>query len=344
MDSGGGLHVYDAALNVVVDSDLRNDPRVVDHFRTIDTDYWGEFKSQVRAVDVAPEGQRYLFTLADEAWCCNLQGGLLWGVVMPLNEGWQRVVERTKRVGVSGEVEEALRLFGLSLPVSPTDIKMRYRALALTHHPDRNPGDPFAGQKMGTLNDAFEVLTGVDPNSLGLDESDTTYFRRTEPDHVFNAGGWQISVTTYGGSPQDWVYAASFAAANGGTYVATYSGKVILLSHDGRALCIYDIGTCPHEIVDVGRYTYFLTHTRLYVIEDGHRLASLLDVFRQGQLVVTQYGFGLLTGKKLQWFAANGAELGEVSTRDPIRMVYPSEAGAVVETRQHRVVVAGLWI
>lgn len=131
MDSGGVLHIYDAALNVLVESNLRDDPRVVDHFRTIDTNYWGDFKSQVRAVDVAPEGDRYLFTLADEAWSCTASGRAVWGVVMPLKEGWKRVVGRSERFGVGREVDEALRLFGLSLPVSPADIKRKYRALAL---------------------------------------------------------------------------------------------------------------------------------------------------------------------------------------------------------------------
>ena len=92
MDSSGRLYIYDSALNLVRETNLRRDPRVVDHFRTIDTNYWGEFKSQVRAVDVSSEGDRYLFTLADEAWCCTMSGQTIWGVAMPLKEGWKRMV------------------------------------------------------------------------------------------------------------------------------------------------------------------------------------------------------------------------------------------------------------
>ena len=263
MDSSGRLHIYDAGLNVVTETNLQEDPRVVDHFQTIDTNYWGEFKSQVRAVDVAPEGDRYLFTLADEAWCCTVSGRTLWGVAMPLKEGWKRVVGRTERFGVGREVEEALRLFGLSLPVSPAEIKPKYRALAMAHHPDRNASNPGAEERMKALNWAFEVLTGVDPNTLGFEESDVTYFARTAPDHVVEMEGFRLEITMTGGTPQDWVYAASFAAADGCAYVATYSGKVILLSREGQPLIVYDIGTCPTEVVDVGRYTYFLTPTRL---------------------------------------------------------------------------------
>ena len=342
MDSNGILHIYDSALKTIAESNLREDSRVVDHFRTIDTNYWGEFKSQVRAVDVAPEGDQYLFTLADEAWCCTTLGHAVWGVVMPLKEGWKRVVGRSERFGVGREVCEALRLFDLSLPVSPADIKRRYRALALAHHPDRHSGDPAATEKMKTLNSAFEVLTGVDPNTLDFEESDVTYFARTAPDHVIDVDGFRLEITMTGGTPQDWVYAASFAASDGAAYLATYSGKVILVSREGRPLVVYDIGTCPSEIIDVGRYTYFLTPTRLYVVEDNIKLAAFLDVFQQGRLLVSKSGFGLLTSKRLQWFTEAGVKVGELTTRDPIRTIHTTERGAVVRTRQHQIEVRGL--
>lgn len=344
MDSDGVLHIYDAALNILLETNLREDPRIVDHFRTIETNYWGEFKSQVRAVDIAPEGERYLFTLADEAWCCSLQGQALWGLVMPLKEGWKRVVQRTESFGVDREVDEALRLFGLSLPVSPLDIKRKYRSLALAHHPDRNPNDPQAAEKMKALNRAFEVLTGVDPNTLKFEESDMICFVRAAPDHVIEVAGMRLEITVSMGTPQDWVYAASFSATDGGVFVATYSGKVILVSKEGQALIVYDIGTCPNEIVDIDRYTYFLTPTRLYVIEDRTKLAAFLDVFQQGRLVVSPSGFGLLTSKKLQWFTPAGTRVGELEARDPIRAIYATEGGAIVQTRQHQVEVRGLAI
>ena len=344
IDSSGVLHIYDATLNLVLKTNLREDPRTADHFRTIDTNYWGEFKSQIRAVDVAPEGNRYLFTLADEAWCCTVSGRAVWGVVMPLKEGWKRVVRQTERFGVGSEVDEALRLFGLSLPVSPVDIKRKYRSMALAHHPDRNLDSPHATEKMKVLNRAFEVLTGVDPNTLEFEESDTTHFARAGPDQVIEVAGQRLEITMTGGTPQNWIYAASFAAANGGAYIATYSGKVIQLSREGRALVVYDIGTCPSEIVDVGRYSYFLTPTRLYVIEDRTKLAGFLDVFHQGRLIVSQSGFGLLMSKKLQWFTVSGTKVGELVTRDPIRALHAAEGGTVVQTRQHQVEVRELVI
>ena len=144
---------------------------------------------------------------------------------MPLKEGWKRVVRRTERFGIGSEVNEALRIFGLSLPTSPIDIKRKYRSLALAYHPDRNLDSPQAEEKMKALNRAFEVLTGVDPNTLDFEDSDMIHFARISPDQVVEVAGLRIEITMTGDTPQDWVYAANFAAANGDVYLATYSGK-----------------------------------------------------------------------------------------------------------------------
>lgn len=282
MDSSGQLHIYDATLELAQAIELREDRRVREHFRTIETNYWGEFRSQVRAVDVAPDGERYLFTFADEAWCCRPGGAAVWGVAMPLAEGWERVARRGDRFGVSREIYEALDLLGLVRPVSPSEIKARYWTLAQTHHPDRNPDSPQAAVKMRALNLAFELLTGLDPATVEFEDSEaeTTYFARAAPDSVFEVEGFRIEVT-FGGSPQDWVYAASFAA-DGGAFVATYSGKVILLSDEGNARIVYDIGTFPNEIIDMGRYTYFLTPTRLYVMEGSRQARGAARRLRSG--------------------------------------------------------------
>ena len=344
MDSDGILYAYDANLNTLLETDLRKDPRVVDHFRTIETDYWGEFRTQVRAVDIAPEDNRFIFTLADEVWCCSVNGSSIWGLMMPLEEGWQRVVRRSGQFGIDREVKEALNTLGLVLPVDPTEIKRKYWKLAYEYHPDRNPDDPEATDKMKLLNHAFEVLTGVDPTTLEFEESDTTYFARTEPDSIMEIHGIRIELTYSGGSPQDWVYAASCSSDDGSVYIGTYSGKVVLVSNEGSAVAVYDIGTCPTEIVALGRYTYFLTPTRLYIVEDMTKLAAFLDVYQQGRLIVSEVGFGLLASKTLQWFTSDGKKLGELESRDPIRGIYAGENGAIVQTRQHQVEVVGLAI
>ena len=56
MDSSGLLHVYNEELNIITESNLRADPRVVDHFRTIDTNYWGSSSPRCAPSMLLPRG------------------------------------------------------------------------------------------------------------------------------------------------------------------------------------------------------------------------------------------------------------------------------------------------
>ena len=49
-------------------------------------------------------------------------------------------------------------VLGVADGASSKEIRRAYRALALRHHPDRNPGDPQAGKKLKRINAAYEVL------------------------------------------------------------------------------------------------------------------------------------------------------------------------------------------
>ena len=49
-------------------------------------------------------------------------------------------------------------VLGVERKATPEDIKKAYRALAMKHHPDRNPGDKKADQRFKELNEAYDVL------------------------------------------------------------------------------------------------------------------------------------------------------------------------------------------
>lgn len=48
---------------------------------------------------------------------------------------------------------------GMSWPFTPEDVNNRYRRLAKEWHPDLNPGDPTATERMKALNSAVQLLT-----------------------------------------------------------------------------------------------------------------------------------------------------------------------------------------
>ena len=55
-------------------------------------------------------------------------------------------------------IEDPYKVLGVSPDASDEQIKQAYRSLAKKYHPDRNPGDPVAAQKMQQVNAAYEQI------------------------------------------------------------------------------------------------------------------------------------------------------------------------------------------
>jgi hypothetical protein len=341
------LHAYDELLDPILETALSQAPEIVAFRKRFEIGD-EQLKNYIRCVALSETASRYLFTAVDEAWCVDISGKGLWGAKLPFKEGWTRVSSPSSGFGTSGEVDRALALMGLSFPLTPEQLKRRYRELAKEWHPDLNPRDPGANQKMTTLTAAAELLTGVDgvaiPRFTGA-----AFAREIQRTEVKVAGvtltmtiGMQVGEL----QAADWIYATCFAAKSQSVYLAGYSGRIVLVDKNGRAVRAYDIGSVPRRIIDTGDYLYLLTDTRLYVLRDD-ALHALIDTFDGGDLIVALTGFGLLEQKRLRWFSEDGHYLGSIVSRDPIRRVYSAGDQTVVETRLRRVKVEGIppwWV
>ncbi|MCI0430651.1 MAG: J domain-containing protein [Rhodospirillales bacterium] len=336
------VHAYDHHFEPILEAPLTEAPEILALRRRFEIP-GDQLKNHVRCIALSRNAGRYLFTAVDEAWCVDIEGKGLWGVKLPFKEGWTRIANPSSGFGTSVEVGRALAFMGLSLPITPDDLKRRYRELAKQWHPDLNPGDPQSQEKMKALNAAAEVLSGIEASALPR-YTGASFVREMERTK-FEAGG--VTVTMSIGlqvgeiHAADWIYSASFAACSDSVYLAGYSGRVVLVDENGEGVRVYDIGSVPRRIVDTGDYLYLLTHTRLYVLH-GDVLHALVDTFDGGDLVVAQTGFGLLEKKRLRWFREDGRYLGSIASKDPIRRVYSTGDGMVVETRQRRAVVQGV--
>ncbi len=335
------VHAYDDQIESIWETSLKQAPEIQairKRFEIPDD----QLKNLIRCVALSQDGGRYLFTAVDEAWCVDTGGAGVWGAKLPFKEGWTRVTAPSKKSAISDEVHRALAFLGLTLPVSPQDVKRRYRELAKQWHPDLHPENPQSHEMMGRINAAVETLTGIEASAIPqyagatfVNELSRTAF--TVGGITFTASiGMQVSESC----ACDWIYAASFAAGSNAVYLAGYSGRVVLVDENGEGVRAYDIGSVPRRIIDTGSYLYLLTDTRLYVLHDDV-LHALVDTFDGGDLVVAQTGFGLLEKKRLRWFRENGEYLGSVVSKDPIRRVYSKQDGMVIETRQRRAVIQG---
>jgi hypothetical protein len=335
-------HAYDDLLHPILETSLIDCPEM--HALRKRFDIRDEqLRNHVRSIALSRDNGRYLFTAVDEGWCVDRSGTGLWGAKLPMKEGWKQVGNPSSRIGTSSEIEHALKLMNLSLPIKSDEIKARYRELAMRWHPDRNQGDPAADERMKSLNAATEVLTGVDQAALAS-YTGATFVKEMDRREFVAAGiKFSTSLVIQGSElyAADWIYAASFAARSDAVYLAGYGGRIVVLDENGEGVRVYDIGGVPERIMDVGEYIYILTGTRLYVLRDDS-LCGLVDTFESGNLVIAQNGFGLLENKRVRWFRKDGTYLGSVVSKDPIRRVYWSSIGMVVETRQRRATIRGV--
>jgi len=336
------LHAYDDELRPLRQVALADSAQIQAFQRRFKIrEPW--LKNHIRCVALSRDHLRYLFTAVDEAWCVTTQGHALWGVKLPIREGWGRIDSPAERSGMSSAVKRALALMNLALPLTPAQLKQRHRELAMDWHPDHHLGSPQAQEKMKLLNSAVELLTGLD--LTGASGRRGVSFVRDADQYEFdlNDGGKATIRFDLGGElfACDWIYAADFGARSDSVYLAGYSGLVAMLNQDGEGVRVYDAGTPPQRIIDIGDYLYIQTRSRLFVLRD-ESLQAVIDTFDSGDLMVAKTGFGLLEKERLRWFSKDGGLLGTVLSKDPIRRVYSTPDAMVVETRQRRAVIGGV--
>jgi DnaJ-like protein len=215
-----------------------------------------ELKTHARCVAISADRSRYLVTVVDEAWCMSTTSReVLWSIRLPAQQGWTKVATpRMDRSWSSGEIEVALHLMELELPVAPKDITRQYRRLAMRWHPDRNPDDPDATRRFQELAAAMELLTGADLRGIGGRQVEgVTYQKilrhaRIDP-RVDGRPGNALEITFSMGASEkhaaDWIYAAKFGSRQNRAFLAAYSGKVVEVSDRGMPVRVYDLGAVP---------------------------------------------------------------------------------------------------
>ncbi|MBD1546264.1 J domain-containing protein [Roseibium aggregatum] len=307
------LTVYGGDLKVDFETDLESAPEVVanrDRLGLAET----EAHRALRCIALTPERDRYLFTHIDEAWCIGRDGKRLWGLRMPASEP-TRIRVGGEAFGTAAEIDEALEALGLEMPVTPDEIRKRYRQLARELHPDLNPGNE---ERMKAVNVASERLTGLDPEQLDGSGG--------------GEGGFEIVISLGLAGQADWIYAAAFSGTGETALLGTYAGRVVRVDREGIPTTIYDVGSMPVRIIETEAYLYVMTTTRLYVL-DGDHLVALEDCSAKCDLLVSGGMVLLVENKGVRIFAEDGRPLGIALTKAPIRRAYVDSGELVIETR-----------
>ncbi len=338
------LHAYNENLEPSLVYNLAEDKRIT-MIRDSEIFMDGPPRRQIRRVSINPVGDRILFTIADSAWCISPSLSSIWAVCMPLKDGWERTYTRSSQVGTRADVGDALRYMQLRLPVTQDEIKSQYRSLAFQWHPDYAGNTPENNKKMQELNRTFSVLTGIDPKNLDIKAKDqeVVSFKRTKaaPGIKVDVGNGVTLEISFGDDRPalDWIYAANFCSSSNSVFLGSYAGKIININENGEAQYVIDVGNIPRKILEIDKYLYIATDTRLYVLGPDLELIELIDLTLEGELIAVRNGFNLVAEKKVSFHTRDGKEIGEIKTKHPIRAVYESGDKVIVESRQHRAVV-----
>jgi hypothetical protein len=310
------LTVYGGDLQVDFEADLERAPEVA-----ANRDRLGlaenEAHRALRCIALPPKRDRYLFTHVDEAWCISRDGERLWGLRMPAKEP-TRIRVGGAGFGSAAEIDEALKVMGLEMPVTPDEIRKRYRQLVRELHPDLNPGNE---ERMKAVNVASEQLTGLDPEQLDGSGGE--------------GDGFEIVISFGPAAQADWIYAAAFSGTGETALLGTYAGRVVRVDREGTPIAIYDVGSMPVRIIETEAFLYVMTTTRLYVL-DGDRLVALEDCSPKCDLLVSGGMVLLVEDKGIRVFTEDGRLLGVALTKAPIRRAYVDEGELVIETRTQR--------
>lgn len=312
----GVLTVYRGDFTIDFETDLEGAPEVAANRERLGLAE-SEAHRALRCVALTPDRHRYLFTHVDEAWCIGRNGGCLWGLRMPAKEP-NRIRVGGVGFGTAAEIDATLEVMGLEMPVTPDEIRKRYRQLVRELHPDVNPGND---ERMKAVNVASERLTGIDPEQLDRSGGGND--------------GFEIVISFGPAAEADWIYAAAFSGTGETALLGTYAGRVVRVDRNGTPITIYDVGSVPIRIVETEAFLYVMTTTRLYVL-DGDRMVALEDCSPKCDLLVIEGMVLLVEGKGIRLFTEDGRRLGIALTKAPIRRAYVDNGDLVVETRTQR--------
>ena len=139
-------------------------------------------------------------------------------------------------------IDDPYRVLGLRPDASDEEVKRAYRALAKKYHPDMNPGDAHAAQRMNEINAAYDQIKNPQPQRVtyrqnSQDPFSEWYRQRTyqqgSSDPIMSAHRWILvgeymqALQVLNSVPQQqrtaqWYYLAAICNTNIGNRVLGY--------------------------------------------------------------------------------------------------------------------------
>ncbi len=247
---------------------------------SFDLSHLAENHTEIRNLRISNDQTRILITAVDKAYIYdfNLKPIAKWRV--PIKEG----LTKDENSGTPTSQQDILlskyfKMLGVSETASEEEIRQSFRRLALQCHPDTNPDDPNANEKMIALKEAYEAVMHEDARNAFRGEIEEEHWVKILSRHTFQAGGLEFTFTaSLSMDPNDWIYGAGISQDGSTYYLGCYSGKTYAVGHDGvvkKVFIMPKTGDGFHGehnpisfIFDRTPYLHILSYSYLYIVND----------------------------------------------------------------------------
>lgn len=370
----GVLYAFDEDLRTIFETPLPKAPEIAAWTETLPENLRGAGGFTDR-IAISADADRYLFAMNGLVHCVDRNGDALWSRLFP-DARWFHAAEYygvgreqpdlgpPPRPG-SGPPDETRTIWRTE----------ERRTICAWHPPDDRPadGDPddlaekrarwllarYFGVPEAVADKYAAFLTAL-PVDLSGDESgappqsESTWRPRflRELSRREEASPYGIcemrDVEATDSLPTTYVHEVAFSSSGGTAFVATSEGAVWALNEEGDAVRAYVglggplgpqciTGRRTRRIVHIDDHLYLMTEAQLFVLARDE-LRVVLDVLPREEMYHAPNGFGLLSERRVRWYARDGTYLGTILAKHPIRRLYRAGTETVIETRTERAV------
>jgi hypothetical protein len=342
----GALAVFDADIQPLWTVDTTGLPFVQQRAKTMRLDERDPFR-RIKDADVSSDGSRALVGAMDQVWCITPTGKPLWGLQMPIKKNWLRVDTAQAQV-VPDRILEALNVLGLSFPASLEEVRKARNGLAGKWHPDLS-SNPQGEERMKAINDAYRVITGADPDDLQQEPPRSrfvdkdTYSKEeitVEVDGQKVGLSFEFSLSVGEAWAADWLANVRLSGDGTRAYAVTSSGTLFEISGAGSPVRAYELTGYRYGFQEAYGRLYLNMEDHILVLGDG-KVLGRIPTAGKPQVMPSPDFLLVWAGNRADWLTPEGAPIGHITAKGPIRRVYPTPEGWAIETRQNRCILVG---